>query len=49
MYWRIGNEYRRRPHDANGVDLHDVVIEDPPPGLIAFDGDLAIAPLMVAN
>jgi GNAT superfamily N-acetyltransferase len=42
MYWRIGNEYRRRPHDANRVDLHDVVIEGPPPGLIAFDGDLAI-------
>jgi GNAT superfamily N-acetyltransferase len=42
MYWRIGNEYRRRPHDANRVDLHDVVIEGPPPGLIAFAGDLAI-------
>jgi GNAT superfamily N-acetyltransferase len=42
MYWRIGNEYRRRPHDANRVALHDVVIEGPPPGLIAFDGDLPI-------
>jgi hypothetical protein len=42
MYWRIGNEYRRRPQKANRSDLHKVVIEGPPPGLIAFEGDLAV-------
>ncbi|HKN32234.1 MAG TPA: GNAT family N-acetyltransferase [Terriglobales bacterium] len=39
MYWRIGNEYRRRSQEANRADLHEVVT---PPGLIAFDGELAV-------
>jgi GNAT superfamily N-acetyltransferase len=42
MYWRIGNEYRRRSQEANRADLHEVVIKGPPPGLIAFDGELAV-------
>src|SRR5207302_195090 len=39
MYWRIGKEYRRRSQEANRADLHEVVT---PPGLIAFDGELAV-------
>lgn len=42
MYWRIGNDYRSRPADANKAALRDVVEHGPPPGLLAFDGDLAV-------
>jgi hypothetical protein len=42
MYWRIGNEYRRKPQDANRANLHKVIVEGSPPGLIAFEGDLAV-------
>jgi GNAT superfamily N-acetyltransferase len=42
MYWRIGNAYRRRPQDANRADLHKEVNEGPPPGLLAFDGKVAV-------
>jgi len=42
MYWRIGAEYRRRPATRNEVDFRDVVRHGPPPGLVAFDGDVAV-------
>ena len=42
MYWRIGSEYRNRPRDANKAEFHDLVKSGPPPGLLAFDGDLAV-------
>jgi GNAT superfamily N-acetyltransferase len=42
MYWRIGNAYRRRPQEANRVDFHNVVIHGPAPGLLAFDGKVAV-------
>jgi len=42
MYWRIGNEYRKRPNEANKAAFCDVVKNGPPPGLLAFDGDLAV-------
>ena len=42
MYWRIGNEYRRRSGAANKADFHAVVERGPPPGLLAFDGELAV-------
>lgn len=42
MYWRIGNAYRRRPQHANRADLHKEVNEGPPPGLLAFDGKVAV-------
>jgi GNAT superfamily N-acetyltransferase len=42
MYWRIGGAYRDRPKDRNRADLRSVVLRGPPPGLVAFDGDLAI-------
>ena len=42
MYWRIGNAYTRRDRDVNKTDFHRIVAEGPPPGLLAFDGDLAV-------
>jgi len=40
MYWRIGEDYRRRPPDANKAAFHGLVESGPPPGLLAFDRDL---------
>lgn len=42
MYWRIGASYRKRPPDENKVDFQEIVESGPPPGLLAFDGDLAV-------
>jgi GNAT superfamily N-acetyltransferase len=42
MYWRIGNEYRKRPRESNKADFRRVVEQGPPPGLLAFDADLAV-------
>jgi GNAT superfamily N-acetyltransferase len=42
MYCRIGSEYKRRPKSANKAAFRDIVRQGPPPGLIAFDGDLAV-------
>jgi len=42
MYWRIGNAYRKRRQETNKAEFHTVVAKGPPPGLIAFDGDLAV-------
>ncbi len=42
MYWRIGNDYRKRPRDANKAAFCELVKNGPPPGLLAFDGDLAV-------
>lgn len=42
MYWRIGNAYRKRPASANQADLCTLVQNGPPPGLLAFVGDLAV-------
>lgn len=42
MYWRIGSAYRRRPRELNRKDFQQVVQDGPPPGLLAFDGDLAV-------
>lgn len=42
MFWRIGNEYRHRPPEANKADFCALVENGPPPGLLAFDGDLAV-------
>jgi GNAT superfamily N-acetyltransferase len=41
MYWRIGTDYRKRLPEANKADFHTAV-EDSPPGLLAFHGDLAV-------
>jgi len=42
MYWRIGAAYRRRPSTRNQADFREVVRHGPPPGLVAFDGGLAV-------
>jgi GNAT superfamily N-acetyltransferase len=42
MYWRIGAAYRKQPREANKTAFHGVVNSGPPPGLLAFDGDLAV-------
>ena len=42
MYWRIGAAYRRRSAAQNRKDFAAIVTRGPPPGLLAFDGDLAV-------
>jgi len=42
MHWRIGAEYRNRSASANKRAFRRIVIAGPPPGLLAFDGDLAV-------
>src|SRR5579863_10512851 len=42
MYWRIGADYRKRPRARNRLALRAIVKRGTPPGLIAFDGDLAV-------
>jgi GNAT superfamily N-acetyltransferase len=41
MYWRIGGAYRGR-REENKKALRKIVKRGCPPGLIAFDGDLAV-------
>jgi GNAT superfamily N-acetyltransferase len=42
MHGRIGAAYRRRPRSENKADFRAVVEQGPPPGLLAFSGDLAV-------
>lgn len=42
MYWRIGSAYRRQPRAKNKVAFRNIVKRGPPPGLLAFDGGLAV-------
>jgi len=42
MYWRIGRGYRKRTRTANKVAFREVVRRGPPPGLLAFDGEVAV-------
>ena len=42
MYWRIGAEYRKRDRDENKEAFRAIVNAGPPPGLIAFEGDLPV-------
>ena len=42
MYWRIGAAYRERPRARNKAALRALARRGPPPGLLAFDGDLAV-------
>ncbi len=42
MYWPIGPEYRRRPRTENQEALRTLTKHGPAPGLLAFDGDLAV-------
>jgi GNAT superfamily N-acetyltransferase len=43
MYGRISAAYRKTPSEENKAAFRAVVERGPPPGLIAFDGDLAVA------
>jgi GNAT superfamily N-acetyltransferase len=42
MYWRIGSAYRDRRREKNKAAFREVVRRGPPPGLLAFDGDVAV-------
>lgn len=42
MYWRIGSDYLRKPRAENKAAFREVVKQGPPPGLVAFDGDVAV-------
>jgi len=42
MYWRIGPRYQDRPRAENRDDLRRLAASPQPPGLLAFDGDLAV-------
>lgn len=42
MYWRIGSAYTQRPRDANRKAFKAVVKKGPPPGLLAFAGDVVV-------
>jgi GNAT superfamily N-acetyltransferase len=42
MYWRIGSTYRKRPREENKAAFRKIAKQGPPPGLLAFDGDLAV-------
>jgi GNAT superfamily N-acetyltransferase len=42
MYPRIGSAYTKRSGEENRRDFRDVVRRGPPPGLLAFTGDLAV-------
>ena len=42
MYWRIGPRYRDRPREDNKRDLERLAGSGQPPGLLAFDGGVAV-------
>jgi GNAT superfamily N-acetyltransferase len=42
MYWRLGPAYRERPRERNRAALRTLAKRGPPPGLLAFDGGLAV-------
>ena len=42
MAWRIGAAYQKRPRDQNKAAFREIVKRGPPPGLIAFDDDVAV-------
>lgn len=42
MYWRIGSEYTKRPRDENRKAFQAVVRQGPPPGVLAFFGQIAV-------
>jgi GNAT superfamily N-acetyltransferase len=42
MYWRIGPRYHDRQRADNKHDRRELAASGRPPGLLAFDGDLAV-------
>lgn len=42
MYWRVGAAYRKVPREQNKAAFREIVKRGPPPGLLAFDGSVAV-------
>jgi GNAT superfamily N-acetyltransferase len=42
MYWRIGAAYRKQSREQNKEAFREVVRRGPPPGLLAFENELAV-------
>jgi len=42
MYWRIGSAYAKRARAENKAAFERVVKKGPPPGVLAFAGDVAV-------
>src|ERR1700727_104251 len=42
MYWRIGSAYQKNPRETNKANFRAVVRRGPPPGLLAFEGELVV-------
>jgi GNAT superfamily N-acetyltransferase len=42
MYWRIGSAYQARARARNKAAFREIVQHGPPPGLLAFEGALAV-------
>jgi GNAT superfamily N-acetyltransferase len=42
MYWRIGSAYTQQPREKNKAMFKAVVRKGPPPGLLAFSGELCV-------
>jgi GNAT superfamily N-acetyltransferase len=42
MYWRVGAGYRKRTRERNKAAFREIVNQGPPPGLLAFHGDVAV-------
>jgi GNAT superfamily N-acetyltransferase len=42
MYGRIGSAYRKRPCEENKAAFREIVRRGPPPGLLAFNGDVVV-------
>ena len=42
MYWRIGSAYHKRRRAQNKAAFRELVKRGPPPGLLAFDGELPV-------
>jgi hypothetical protein len=42
MYGRIGRAYCKQPDAENKAAFREIVERGPPPGLLAFDGEVAV-------
>jgi hypothetical protein len=42
MYWRIGSDYHKRSREFNKQEFQSIVKKGPPPGLVAFNNDMAV-------
>jgi GNAT superfamily N-acetyltransferase len=42
MYWRIGSSYRKSPPKDNKAAFRAIVRRGPPPGLLAFHGEVPV-------